>query len=90
MVSSWNGTNVNAPAMIPVQPNPAMARPRTRAHDVGAAPEIKDPISKIAIEARKTSRTENMNWNEQAVRRLVDQLATMVGEIVSFSTYYAE
>jgi hypothetical protein len=42
------------PALIPALPRPAQARPIIRALDVGAAAQMRDPISKITIEQKKT------------------------------------
>jgi len=39
---------------VPADPNPAMARPTMSAVDVGAAPQMADPISNIATAMRKT------------------------------------
>lgn len=39
---------------VPADPNPAMARPTMSAVEVGAAPQIADPISKMATAVRKT------------------------------------
>jgi hypothetical protein len=43
------------PAIIPEHANPDTARPTINIFDVCAKPESKDPISKISIQARKTS-----------------------------------
>ena len=42
------------PAFIPALPKPAQARPTMNTVDVGAVAHIKEPASKIAIDARKT------------------------------------
>jgi hypothetical protein len=42
----------NAPEKIPAQPSPATARPTIRAVEVGAVPQTKEPISKIAMAIR--------------------------------------
>ena len=52
-------TNVKTPDMIPAQPIPEIARPRTSAAEVGATPAINDPISKMTTETRNTYLTEN-------------------------------
>ena len=44
---------INAPEKIPAHPSPAIARPTISAFEVGAAPQIKDPSSKIPIAAKK-------------------------------------
>jgi hypothetical protein len=63
--------------MIPAEPTPDIARPRIRASDILAVPETREPISKMATEARNMVLTEktlysfpNMNWNEHPVKRL--------------------
>lgn len=43
-----------APEKIPEEPDPAIERPTMNAVEFGAAPHIADPISKTAIEKRKT------------------------------------
>ena len=48
------------PAMIPAVPNPEIARPRIRAEDAMALPEMRDPISKMTTEVRKTVLVENI------------------------------
>ena len=40
---------INAPEKMPADPMPAMARPMMRATDEGAAPQMREPNSKIAI-----------------------------------------
>lgn len=66
-----------SPEVIPAPPTPDTARPRTSAADVGAAPAINNPISKVATKTRNTYLSEkrwynlpNMNWNEHEVKRL--------------------
>ena len=52
----WRGTvkamMINAPAKMPAEPTPAIARPTIRALDVGAAPQIADPSSKRKMAIR--------------------------------------
>lgn len=43
-----------APAKIPADPIPAIARPMMRAVDVGAAPQTSEPSSKIPMAIRYT------------------------------------
>jgi hypothetical protein len=43
------------PEKTPADPEPAMARPRINAVDVGAAPHSAEPASKSAMEMRKTN-----------------------------------
>ena len=51
----WKGeAHVKHPAMIPAVPNPEIARPRMSMADATAVPEIRDPISKMATEIKKT------------------------------------
>jgi hypothetical protein len=42
------------PENIPADPKPATARPTIRAVEVGAAPQTKEPISKIPKAIKKT------------------------------------
>ena len=42
------------PEKTPADPEPAIARPRINAVDVGAAPHSAEPASKSAMEMRKT------------------------------------
>jgi hypothetical protein len=44
---------VKPPPRIPPPPIPAIARPIMRAADVGATPQIREPISKIMIKVKK-------------------------------------
>lgn len=44
-----------APENTPLDPNPAITRPTINTMEFGAAPDTADPISKIVIEAKKTS-----------------------------------
>ena len=46
--------------MIPAVPNPEIARPRIKAAEAAAVPEIRDPISKITTEVKKTALVEKM------------------------------
>lgn len=62
------------PAMIPPDPNPAIALPMTRATELGAAPQIADPTSKNRIAAKNTPFTlkneyslPQSNWKAQLV-----------------------
>ena len=43
-----------APFIMPAAPKPDIARPMMKAFDVGAAPHMTDPISKMKMMARKT------------------------------------
>lgn len=43
-----------APEETPADPSPAMARPRMKAVEFGAAPQITEPSSKRPMTARKT------------------------------------
>ncbi len=45
---------IMAPEKMPEEPLPAIARPTMNAVEFGAAPHIADPISKTAMEERKT------------------------------------
>lgn len=40
---------IDAPVKMPADPNPAMALPRMKAVELGAAPHIAEPISKMRI-----------------------------------------
>ncbi len=41
------------PEKMPAEPRPAMARPTMKAVELGAAPQMAEPVSKIIIERRK-------------------------------------
>ena len=43
-----------APFIMPAAPKPEMARPTIKAFDVGAAPQMTDPISKMTMMPKKT------------------------------------
>ncbi len=45
---------INAPEKIPAEPRPAIARPRIKAIELGAAPQIRLPSSKIPMAIRYT------------------------------------
>jgi hypothetical protein len=49
--TEWE-TITTAPMNTPADPKPAMALPIISAVDVGAAPQTRDPSSKIAITVR--------------------------------------
>lgn len=44
---------LTVPDMIPADPRPAIARPRMNATELGAAPQIAEPISKSRIADKK-------------------------------------
>ena len=44
-----------APDMMPADPSPATARPMMKATEVGAAPQMAEPISNSAMAVRKTA-----------------------------------
>lgn len=46
------------PEKMPADPKPAIARPRMKAVELGAAPHSADPTSKITIESKKTHLVE--------------------------------
>jgi hypothetical protein len=46
------------PEYIPQEPRPAMARPIISPRELGVAPQIKDPISKIPSAVRYTHLVE--------------------------------
>ncbi len=46
-------TIVKPPPRIPPPPLPAIARPMMRAVEVGATPQIREPISKMTMNAKK-------------------------------------
>lgn len=48
---------IRAPEKIPAEPMPATARPIIRAVELGAAPQIADPISKMVMAIKKTHLT---------------------------------
>jgi hypothetical protein len=45
---------VKVPERMPAQPTPATARPTTRAVEVGAAPHMAEPISKMMMAIKYT------------------------------------
>ena len=45
---------MRAPENIPAAPRPATARPTIKAVELGETPQMRDPISKIAMPVRKT------------------------------------
>jgi len=47
-------TTVMIPLNIPAEPSPATARPTINALEVGAEPQMIDPISKIPIHIKST------------------------------------
>jgi hypothetical protein len=47
-------TMIMAPLKRPDAPKPAMARPTMRATELGAAPQIADPTSKMSSAPKKT------------------------------------
>jgi hypothetical protein len=49
-----NAIMINVPERIPAQPTPAIARPIISTVEEGAAPQMAEPISKIAIALRYT------------------------------------
>lgn len=61
---------------MPALPRPAIARPTMKATELGAAPQMAEPISKSPMETRKTPLTlkklysfPKLSWNEQLVSR---------------------
>ena len=46
------------PEKIPADPSPAMARPMMKAVELGAAPQMAEPASKMTMEKRKTDLVE--------------------------------
>jgi hypothetical protein len=44
---------IMAPEKMPALPKPAMARPKIKTGEVGAAPHIAEPASKISTEVKK-------------------------------------
>ena len=44
------------PVEIPAAPIPATARPKMKTGELGAAPQIAEPISKIAMQVRNVHR----------------------------------
>lgn len=67
---------LTTPEKIPAAPTPAMALPIMKTTELGAAPQIAEPISNSTTVARKVFFTEkkvyslpNINWNEHVVRR---------------------
>lgn len=51
------GTELTPPEKMPALPRPAMARPTMKATELGAAPQMAEPISKSPMETRKTPLT---------------------------------
>lgn len=45
-----------APENIPADPSPAIARPAMKTDELGAAPQMAEPISKITTHVKKTLR----------------------------------
>jgi hypothetical protein len=65
-----------APEKIPADPTPAIARPMIKAAELGAAPQMALPISKMTRAIKKTHLMEKKvyslpkkSWNAQVVRR---------------------
>ena len=60
----WRGTRgmimIMAPANTPADPNPAIARPIIKDMELGAAPQIADPTSKIRSVTRNVHLVENI------------------------------
>lgn len=54
LISNWHNVLIRAPVEIPDAPRPATALPIMKAVEVGATAQTKEPISKMAIAARKT------------------------------------
>lgn len=50
---------INAPEKIPAPPIPAMARPTMRATELGLAPQMAEPTSKINTAPTKVHLTDN-------------------------------
>jgi len=53
---------IKAPEAMPEPPRPATARPTIRALLVGASPQTRDPISKMAMAARKVYLIEKLEY----------------------------
>lgn len=67
---------IKAPAKIPAPPTPAIARPMIKASELGAAPHIAEPTSKMKMAVKKTHFTgkkvyslPNISWKAQVVSR---------------------
>lgn len=65
-----------APEKIPADPTPAIARPIIKAAELGAAPQMALPISKMTSAVKYTHLIEKKvysfpknSWNAQVVRR---------------------
>lgn len=54
----WRGTMgimiIMAPEKIPAEPSPAIALPRIKMGELGAAPQMALPASKITMDVKKT------------------------------------
>lgn len=67
---------INAPEKMPAPPTPAIALPAIKTEEELAAPQIKEPTSKMMMATRKVHLTEKMlyslpkgSWNAAVVRR---------------------
>jgi hypothetical protein len=54
---------LTTPDMMPPDPKPAIARPRMKAIELGAAPQRAEPVSNRSIDVKNVALTLNIVYN---------------------------